>query len=156
METDGSEGVIVGEDKADRGTRKRKPVSKVLRLKKQEKRYADTIKLPKDNRVSQLMQVRHPKRHRERANVKSHKPHTTQINYTEGLSCTCYCERLKNKIKEANDEDAKRTACRKLNVHRVRAKQSNLLMKEENADTTIFCFHLQQIQNLPKIPIQEA
>ncbi|KAF2891563.1 hypothetical protein ILUMI_14610, partial [Ignelater luminosus] len=48
--------------------------------------YADTIKLPKDNRVSQLMQVRHPKRHRERANVKSHKPHTTQINYTEGLS----------------------------------------------------------------------
>ncbi|KAF2891022.1 hypothetical protein ILUMI_15151, partial [Ignelater luminosus] len=56
----------------------------------------------------------------------------------------------------ANDADAKRTARRELNVHRIRAKQFNFLMKEEDAGTTTFCFDLQQIQNLSKIPIQEA
>lgn len=57
-------------------------VPKKVLLSQKQKIYADTIKLQQDNRVSQLMQVRHPKRHRERENVKSHKPHTMQINYT--------------------------------------------------------------------------
>ncbi|KAF2895356.1 hypothetical protein ILUMI_10810, partial [Ignelater luminosus] len=75
---------------------------------------------------------------------------------TPSTDVCSYCERLKNKIKQANNADAKRTACRELNVHRIRAKQFNLLMKKEDAGTTTFCFDLQQIQNLPKIPIQEA
>ncbi|KAF2906032.1 hypothetical protein ILUMI_00146 [Ignelater luminosus] len=69
-----------------------------------------------------------------------------QNTTTNERSCS-YCEPLKNKIKQANDE---------LNVHRIRAKQFNLPMQETDADTTTFCCDLQQIQNLPRIPIQEA
>ncbi|KAF2889918.1 hypothetical protein ILUMI_16255 [Ignelater luminosus] len=205
MGVDGSEDVV-GEDKTDRGTRKRKPVSKVLRLKKQEKHYAgsninldhftptckhsnsnntkfksldvpkkvllsqkqkiyaNTIKVQQDNRVSQLMQNGAQMKKSQggkckdkfiekRQSVikftglfKARESHYSRRFGTPFTDVCSYCERLNNKIKQANDA----------NIHRVRAKQFNLLMKEEDADTTTFCFDLQQIQNLPKIPIQKA
>lgn len=42
-----------------------------------------------------------------------------------------------------------------LNV-KVGAKQFNLLMQEEEANSVMFCFDLQQVQNLPKLPVQET
>lgn len=88
-----------------------------------------------------------------------HKLFAENFNLGFGTPATdvcSYCEQLKNKIKQTKDADVKRTECRELNVHRVRAKQFNLLMNEEDADSTTFCFDLQQVQNLPKIPIQET
>lgn len=70
---------------------------------------------------------------------------------------TCsYCERTKNRIKFATSQEVKVSCIRDLSVHKTRAKQFHLLMKEEPENTVSFCFDMQQVQNLPKLPIQEA
>ncbi|KAK5648038.1 hypothetical protein RI129_002930 [Pyrocoelia pectoralis] len=70
---------------------------------------------------------------------------------------TCsYCERTKNKIKFATNVDVKRGYQRDLTIHKFRGKQFYLLMKDNPENTLNLCFDLQQVHNLPKLPIQEA
>lgn len=85
-----------------------------------------------------------------------HKVFSTHFNLGFGSPATdvcSYCERLKYASKKnPNDKDLQTN----LKVHKVRAKQFNMLMNEEEPNAVTFCFDLQQVQNLPKLPIQEA
>lgn len=85
-----------------------------------------------------------------------HKIFSTQFNLGFGSPATdvcSYCERTKYQIKN-NPENI--NAKRDLQVHQFKAKQFNSLMKEERDNEVTYCFDLQQVQNLPKIPIQET
>ncbi|KAF2892406.1 hypothetical protein ILUMI_13761 [Ignelater luminosus] len=62
--------------------------------------------------------------------------------------CSC-CERLKYHIKTVRSALA-----RDLRFHK--AKQFNMPMKEEKEGEVTYCFDLQQVQNMPKLPIQET
>ena len=86
-----------------------------------------------------------------------HKIFSTQFNLGFGSPATDVCsywERIKYQIKN-KPEDIDNLK-RDLQVHLVRVKQFNLLMKEEQDNAVTDCFDLQQVQNLPKIPIQET
>lgn len=69
-------------------------------------------------------------------------------------ACT-YCTLLKNKIKTAKDNEKVNFMTEK-RIHSRRAKAFYDLMKIEEEDTLTFCFDLQQVQPLPRTPIQEA
>lgn len=69
------------------------------------------------------------------------------------------CTRRKLEIKLAKDESVKANLTTDLKVHKLRAKQFYSLMKEakkERKSEVGYCFDLQQVQALPKVPIQEA
>lgn len=66
------------------------------------------------------------------------------------------CSRLKNQIKSSEVETVKQKYITEMRVHKLRAKQFNGIMKETPDKTFSICFDMQQVQPLPKIPIQEA
>lgn len=84
----------------------------------------------------------------------------TQFNIGFGSPATdvcSFCYKLQNQKKITMDVQEKNRIMTKLRLHKLSAKQFNLLMKEEDSEQTVtFCFDLQQVQVLPKIPIQEA
>lgn len=67
-----------------------------------------------------------------------------------------FCVRTTTQIHNAKQATDKQNLTTQLKVHKVRAAQFHKLMKEHQANTWSFCFDLQQIQVLPKVPIQEA
>lgn len=80
------------------------------------------------------------------------------IGFKSPASDTCStCCLLKEKIKKAapGSHDKMQLMVEK-RVHSQRAKAFYSSMKEEVPDSISFCFDLQQIQSLPKCPIQEA
>lgn len=79
------------------------------------------------------------------------------IGFASPASDTCTsCVSLKNKIKLEKNENRKASLMGQLNVHKKRANAFYALAKEEHDDAISFCFDLQQVQPLPKTPIQEA
>lgn len=72
-------------------------------------------------------------------------------------ACT-YCTLLKNKIKTAKDNEkvTKLFFQSKKKIHSKRVKAPYDLIKIEQEGTLTFCFDLQQVQPLPRTPIQEA
>ncbi|KAK5644754.1 hypothetical protein RI129_006054 [Pyrocoelia pectoralis] len=67
-----------------------------------------------------------------------------------------YCVRTTTQISDAKNDAQKNQLKTQLKVHKVRASQFHKLMKEEFANAVSFCFDLQQVQSLPKVPIQDA
>lgn len=67
-----------------------------------------------------------------------------------------YCVRTLTQISICKEPREKQKLKTELQVHKVRAKNFHKLMKEQPADTTSYCFDLQQVQPLPKVPIQDA
>lgn len=63
---------------------------------------------------------------------------------------------MKNELKFVKEEAAKVKIMTDLRIHKIRAKQFNLLMKADEENSLAFCFDLQQLQPLPKLPIGEA
>lgn len=74
---------------------------------------------------------------------------------TPATDVCSYCERTKNLIINATGE-AKVNLLIQLRIHKKRAQAFYELMKEEHDDDIIFCFDMQQVQQLPKTAIQEA
>ena len=76
----------------------------------------------------------------------------------ESPACdTCsFCTRQKNRVSMAHDEKKKQSLMMQLRMHKMRASAFYDIMKESHEDSVSFCFDLQQVQVLPKIPIQEA
>lgn len=67
-----------------------------------------------------------------------------------------FCVRTQTAIsisKDKNEIDKLKTSLR---VHKVRAKQFFKLMKDKPEPSASYCFDLQQVQVLPKVPIQDA
>nr|CAH7734043.1 unnamed protein product [Callosobruchus chinensis]CAH7744959.1 unnamed protein product [Callosobruchus chinensis]CAH7757061.1 unnamed protein product [Callosobruchus chinensis]CAH7763913.1 unnamed protein product [Callosobruchus chinensis] len=67
-----------------------------------------------------------------------------------------YCVRTQTKIGISKSSSEKQKLSTELKVHKFRASQFYKLMKAEEPNTISYCFDLQQVQVLPKIPIQEA
>lgn len=67
-----------------------------------------------------------------------------------------FCVRTQTEIENEKDEAQKTKLRTDLTIHKTRAKQFFKLMKEESDDPVSYCFDLQQVQVLPKAPIQEA
>jgi hypothetical protein len=80
------------------------------------------------------------------------------IGFGDPASDTCsLCSRLRNKIKRHKLQNKPNMPVMiDLRVHRLRAKQFHIYMKENLEDTLSFCFDMQQVQPLPKLPISEA
>lgn len=66
-----------------------------------------------------------------------------------------YCEKTRNLIKNAIGE-AKVNLLIQLRIHKKRAQAFYELMKEEHEIDIIYCFDMQQVQQLPKTPMQET
>ncbi|XP_031327207.1 uncharacterized protein LOC116182841 [Photinus pyralis] len=67
-----------------------------------------------------------------------------------------YCVRTQTKISMSQSSSEKQKISTELKVHKFRATQFHKLMKTEVPNTVSYCFDLQQVQVLPKVPIQEA
>ncbi|CAH1980234.1 unnamed protein product [Acanthoscelides obtectus] len=67
-----------------------------------------------------------------------------------------FCTRHLNLLSMVNGQREKQTVITNLRVHKLRAKQFFKMMKEKSGDGMAFCFDLQQVQPLPKVPISEA
>ncbi|KAK5648042.1 hypothetical protein RI129_002934 [Pyrocoelia pectoralis] len=82
-----------------------------------------------------------------------------QFNVAFGSPATDVCgfcvrtQTLISNCKDKNEVDRLRT---NLRVHKFRAKQFFKLMKEQPLNSVSYCFDLQQVQVLPKVPIQDA
>ena len=71
-------------------------------------------------------------------------------------ACT-YCSKLSLQIKNEKDIARRSTLQIEKRVHKVRASAFYKLLREPDDDDTItYCFDLQQVQPLPKTPIQQA
>ena len=69
---------------------------------------------------------------------------------------TCsYCLQMKHKLSTVNGNEKNRILA-ELGAHKLRAKTFHRLMREKLANSTSFCFDLQQVQPLPKLSINEA
>ncbi|KAJ8720815.1 hypothetical protein PYW08_006280 [Mythimna loreyi] len=66
------------------------------------------------------------------------------------------CEVLKNKQKIVKDPQELQSLKVQLCVHKIRAKRFFELVKTSPENSLTICFDLQQIQCLPKTPIQES
>lgn len=66
------------------------------------------------------------------------------------------CELLKNKQKVEKRPEELESLKIQLRIHKIRAKRFFELAKEKPENSVTFCFDLQQIQCLPKTPIQES
>ncbi|KAK9695237.1 hypothetical protein QE152_g32687 [Popillia japonica] len=79
------------------------------------------------------------------------------IGFASPATDVCgYCVRTLTQISICKEPREKQKLKTELQVHKVRAKNFHKLMKEQPADTTSYCFDLQQVQPLPKVPIQDA
>lgn len=83
----------------------------------------------------------------------------TKFNIGFGTPATdvcSFCYQLKNNLKNAVTNEEKNSLMMKHRIHTLSAKQFHIIMKEKPEKCTSFCFDLQQVQVLPKLPIQEA
>lgn len=83
----------------------------------------------------------------------------TQFNIGFGspASDVCgFCVRHQRQIHLCQDPQEKMKLMTNLRVHRLRSKQFHKMMKEESNESLSFCFDLQQVQVLPKVPIGDA
>ncbi|GLV39541.1 hypothetical protein CBL_20445 [Carabus blaptoides fortunei] len=83
----------------------------------------------------------------------------TKFNIGFGTPATdvcSFCYQLKNRIKLAKSEREKSNFMIKRTMHKKSAKQFHLMMNKGPENCLSFCFDLQQVQVLPKVPIQEA
>lgn len=83
--------------------------------------------------------------------------HTFNVGFRSPASDVCsYCYKMKHLIKTTTDPVKKTEYMTSKRVHSLRAAAFYKLMKTEVPDSKTLCFDLQQIQPLPKSPIQEA
>lgn len=83
----------------------------------------------------------------------------TKFNIGFGTPATdvcSFCYQIKNQLKTAESEEEKSHINMKFKLHRTSAKQFHIMMNEKPKSCISFCFDLQQVQVLPKVPIQEA
>lgn len=66
------------------------------------------------------------------------------------------CQRLKHSILREKDPVKKQLLITERRVHRLKADAFYSLMKETPPNTRTFCFDLQQVQPLPKTPVNDA
>lgn len=79
------------------------------------------------------------------------------IGFKSPASDACStCILLSNKIKMATNLDDKRILMVQKRVHNLRTKAFYKLCKNDDTDSENFCFDLQQVQPLPRTPIQES
>lgn len=79
------------------------------------------------------------------------------IGFKNPASDACStCILLSNKIKMATNSADKNILITQKRVHNLRAKAFYKLCKNDDPDSENFCFDLQQVQPLPKTPIQES
>nr|CAI5853614.1 unnamed protein product [Callosobruchus analis] len=79
------------------------------------------------------------------------------IGFGSPATDTCnFCVRTATQINNARSLSDKSQWQTQLKVHKVRASQFYKIMKEEQPNTISLCFDLQQVQVLPKVPIQDA
>ncbi|KAK4872958.1 hypothetical protein RN001_014987 [Aquatica leii] len=147
---------VVSQEEGDRDRIREEEVIEAIKNIKKRK-----AKIARDHLIAKMMNVHKPDRKRCRKTPESH--HKFTVKYTvssfrlQNVSCTIgYCIRTQNQINIAKAKSDKRRLKMELNVHEVRAKQFHKLMNETPANGLTFCFDLQQVQVLPKMPIQET
>lgn len=67
-----------------------------------------------------------------------------------------FCMRHQSGLHLCKDDQEKIQLMTNLRLHKLRAKQFYALMTEEQDGTLSYCFDLQQVQVLPKVPIGDA
>lgn len=67
-----------------------------------------------------------------------------------------FCVRTQTSISNSKDKREMEKLKTTLRVHKFRANQFFKLLKEKPAHSITYCFDLQQVQVLPKVPIQDA
>jgi hypothetical protein len=79
------------------------------------------------------------------------------IGFSSPASDVCtYCLRTRNQILIEKDEKKRQMLITERRIHKLRSKQFYQLGKETPDKTITLCFDLQQVQPLPKTPIQES
>lgn len=79
------------------------------------------------------------------------------IGFTSPASDSCaLCNRLKHKIKITQGTLEKNEHILELRIHKKRANAFYELMREEVPESLSFCFDMQQVQPLPRTPINDA
>ncbi|XP_072384620.1 uncharacterized protein [Diabrotica undecimpunctata] len=83
--------------------------------------------------------------------------HDFNIGFSTPASDVCaQCTRLKFKIRTEINEVKKREFRTELSIHQKRANAFYSLLKETPENSITFCFDMQQVQPLPKTPINDA
>lgn len=78
------------------------------------------------------------------------------VGFKSPASDICgYCAMMDNKIKNALPNEKSRLFSEKT-VHKKRAKAFYDIMKESKDNDITFCFDMQQVQSLPRTPVQQA
>lgn len=72
------------------------------------------------------------------------------------LDCCSLCTKLRHSIKNEKDKEKKAQAMLNLRVHTRRSKAFYQLSKENPPESYTFCFDLQQVQPLPRTPLNDA
>lgn len=75
---------------------------------------------------------------------------------TPATDVCSFCTRHLNQLSMIKDQSKKQMVITQLRVHKLRAKQFYSIMKEKPENGMSFCFDLQQVQVLPKVPISDA
>lgn len=80
------------------------------------------------------------------------------IGFGSPASDVCsLCFSLKSKMQQYKAEKKPvASIMTDLRIHRLRAKQFTKFMKEDDINTISYCFDMQQVQPLPKLPIGES
>lgn len=79
------------------------------------------------------------------------------IGFASPASDVCtLCSRLDNTVKFTQSLSEKNNAMLEKRVHKLQAKAFHTLMHESSSSSVTSCFDMQQVQVLPKLPIQEA
>ncbi|KAF2890249.1 hypothetical protein ILUMI_15924 [Ignelater luminosus] len=67
-----------------------------------------------------------------------------------------FCKRHLNQISISKDKTEEQKLVTNLPVHKLRAKQFYKLLNENLENAITFCFDLQQVQSLPRVPISKV
>lgn len=79
------------------------------------------------------------------------------VGFKSPASDVCgHCTLLDNKIKAASSSDQKANLFMQKRLHKVRAKAFYQLIRENKEGELTLCFDMQQVQPLPRTPIQQA
>jgi hypothetical protein len=79
------------------------------------------------------------------------------IGFKSPASDICsLCQRLGNSIKREKDITKKQNFIMEKRIHNLKAKTFYTLMRENIPETKTYCFDMQQVQPLPKTPINDA
>ncbi|CAG4961110.1 unnamed protein product [Colias eurytheme] len=79
------------------------------------------------------------------------------IGFSSPATDACnVCVLWKNKIKQEKDNEKKQLYMTELRVHKLRANAFYAHLKKNEPNSISACFDLQQVQSLPRTPIQDA